>query len=453
MKYLSALSASCTLLVALAVPAAAQAPLSLRDALARADSVAYPNRVARAQVARAGADHDATLAGVLPSARLEAGYTRSTDPLVAFGFLLRQRGVTTASFDPDLLNNPAARGDVQTGFAAEVPLVNLDAWSARSATSRAAEAEMARADWTRSGVQLRVTEAWAGAVVAQERVYMLEAAHGAAGSHVRQAERLANQGMVTRSDVLLASVRQGELEAQLEAARGEREIALRHLALAIGTPEDTTLRVPDSLPTLAVARAGTSPASVRSDVQAAHLAREAADAGAERAGRALLPRLNGFGRYDWHDANTPFGGKGMWTAGVQLSWSPFTSAREVAARGAAQADAAAARDAAELAEATAALELAQARIRAQVAERSLVIAERAVSQGVEAHRIVGRKYEGGLVTISDLLDAAALETSTRLGLARARYGVLVTRGVLLRAGGLDLAALAEAIESEGRTTP
>jgi outer membrane protein TolC len=439
------------LLLAPASRAGAQEPLSLRVALARADRLAFPNRLATAQVARADADRTASLAGVIPAARIEMGYTRSTDPLVAFGFQLRQRTVTSASFDPDLLNNPAARGDFQTGFSADVPLINPDAWSARAAASRAADAEAARADWTRTGVQVRVTEAWAGAVVAAERIRMLEAALASAGAHVREAERLAREGLVTRSDVLLASVKQGEVETQLESARGDREIALRHLALALGTPEDTALLVPDSLPALGFVAAAAD--TGRSDVRAAQLSLEAADAGAARAGRTMLPRLNGFGRYDWHDPNTPFGGRGMWTAGVQLSWSPFTNARDIAARSGARADAAAARAAAALAEATAALELTEARIRAQVAERALVIAERSVGQSVEAHRVVARKYAGGMVTISELLDAAALETASRLRLSQARLEVVVTQGRLWRESGADLRRLADALEAGGGAAP
>lgn len=443
-------------LLALALlPAAltAQQPVSLRQALARADSTAFPNRVAGAQVARADADRTAALAGVLPSARMEAGYMRSNDPLVAFGFLLRQRDVSAASFDPALLNNPAARGDMQAGFAAELPLINLDAWSGRTAASHAAGAEAARAEWTRLGVQVQVTEAWAGAVVARERVRMLQSLHAAASAHVRQAGRMAEQGLVTRSDVLRASVHEGEMEAQLEAARGEREMALRSLALAMGTPDDTTLTVPDSLPGVLLPSQGPNTDSLRSDLRAAHLAQAAAEAGADRAGRAMLPRLNAFGRYDWHDPTTPFGGQGMWTAGVQFSWSPFTSAREVAARGAARAGAVAARAAVAQAEAAAELEVARARIRVRVAERSLAIADRAVVQGTEAHRIVTRQYEGGLVGISDLLDAAATETATRLGLARARFELVASQAALLRAEGQDLTPLVVALEGPGRNTP
>jgi len=64
-----------------------------------------------------------------------------------------------------------------------------------------------------------------------------------------------------------------------------------------------------------------------------------------------------------------------------------------------------------------------------------------VTQGAEAHRIVARKYAGGLATIAELLSAAALETQTRLGLSGARYQAIVADAAARQAAGADLMAL------------
>jgi outer membrane protein TolC len=78
----------------------------------------------------------------------------------------------------------------------------------------------------------------------------------------------------------------------------------------------------------------------------------------------------------------------------------------------------------------------------EVALERLTIAERSVAQGAEAHRIVARKYEGGLAAIVELLGAAATETSTRLGLAQAQYQAIVADAGRRQARGGDPAALA-----------
>jgi outer membrane protein TolC len=71
----------------------------------------------------------------------------------------------------------------------------------------------------------------------------------------------------------------------------------------------------------------------------------------------------------------------------------------------------------------------------------LDIAEVSVAQGAEAHRIVAKKYAGGLATVAELLSAAALETQTRLGLSDARYQAIVADAAARQAAGADLMAL------------
>lgn len=137
-----------------------------------------------------------------------------------------------------------------------------------------------------------------------------------------------------------------------------------------------------------------------------------------------LPRLNGFARYDWNDADAWFANQRAWTVGVMATWTPFAGASEISEVRStnARADAATARR--EAAVANAALELERSHGRLQVAIARLGIAEDAVAQSAEAHRIVARKYDGGLATISELLEAAATETQSRLMLTMARYQLI-----------------------------
>jgi len=127
--------------------------------------------------------------------------------------------------------------------------------------------------------------------------------------------------------------------------------------------------------------------------------------------------------------------------GVMASWSPFAGASEIAGRQAAQGRADAARAMAEAAEAGAAVERSATRTQLEVALARLGIAEVSVAQGTEAHRIVAKKYAGGLATVAELLGAAALETQTRLGLADARYQAIVADAAARQAAGADLMAL------------
>jgi outer membrane protein TolC len=433
------------LALAAAAPLGAQAPLSLGEAFRRADSAAYSNRTAGGNARALSAQATATLQGILPTVRTEAGYVRTDNPLAAFGFTLQQRGVSPASFNPASLNYPSPATNWSGGVVAELPIFNADAWFGRAVASSAAAAAKAGSGWTRETTRVDVTRSYFGAVLAREQVRTLETSTAAGQAHVRQAESMVTNGLATRSDALLASVQLGQMEAQLIGARGNAGIARERLALLLGQPGDTAFTLPDSLPSAVQIRNLMTPSirdsAARLDVTAARLGLEAAQRDVRRANARYMPHLNGFGRYDWNSPDQFFGGPSSYTVGVMASWSPFAGASEIADRRVAQGRADAARAMAEAAGAGAALERNATQTQLAVAIAQLGIAEISVTQGAEAHRIVAKKYTGGLATIAELLSAAAVETQTRLSLSEARYQAIVANAAARHAAGADLMAL------------
>jgi outer membrane protein TolC len=288
--------------------------------------------------------------------------------------------------------------------------------------------------------------AYYGAVLARERVTTLDSAASAAHAHQRVAESQHRNGLATKSDALLAAVRAGQVDADLIAARGAANLARAQLALVLGAPDDTNFALPAHLPDTAAISRLTGAASDdslgdRADVRAARLALDAATADRQRATALLLPRVNSFGRLDWNSADTPFGGRNAWTAGIMVTWSPFSGGAELAERRMAAARRSAAVTMTEAAEARGRLELKEAANALEVALARTEISGRAVEQSGEAHRIVARKYEGGLATAVELFDAAAEETGSRLGFAAARYEAIVAVAEHRRASGQSLAVL------------
>lgn len=425
------------LLVAGASAPLAGQQLTLAEALHRAGQWGWANRIAEAQARSAAGQALAPLRGVLPSVRLETGYIATTDPLSAFGFILRQRAVTPAAFAPDRLNDPSTTHNLGAGLVLEQPLFNADAWLGRKAAASARDAARASADWTRATTALEITRGYWGAVLAMAQVRTLSVADSAAASHRKQAEAMVRQGLATPSDAMLARVKAGEIHARLLSAESQARLARAGLAVMMGTPADTAFTLPDSIPQSTSALADSS-AQPRADVVAATRARDAAEADARRAAMVYLPRLNGFGRVDWNSLDTPFGGKSAWTVGVMLTWSPFSGGSELADLRASRARRDAARAAAEAATAAAGLEAQAARENLDVALAQLAIEVEAVQQATEAHRIVGRKYDGGLATVTELFDAAATETASKLGRDAAAYAALVARAELDRAMGREL---------------
>jgi outer membrane protein len=429
---------------------AAGAQHSLHDALQQADRSAFGNRIAAGATAAQTAQSLSPLKGILPSVRFEAGYVRTSDPIGVFGATLRQRTITQADFDPQRLNHPNAVGNYQGGIVVEQPVFNADAWTGRRAALRAADASRASEDWTRLSTRVDVIRAYYGTVLAAERASTLRSAARGANAHVTQAEAMVRQGLVTKSDALLASVRAGEIEAELAESDGNAVTAGRQLAVLLGgdgaelpgaRAASAALPAADRIRAVVTADTAAVPGQLRSDVQAASLGLEAAQADSRRARSAYLPRINSFARYDWNSANRLYSGDKNWTVGIMSSWTPFAGASELADVQLTAAHSASAQAQAEAASANARLDVEETRTALIVALARLTIAERSVAQSAEAHRIVARKYEGGLATVAELLDAQTAETHSALGFAQARYAAIVAAAERRRALGKDPATL------------
>lgn len=445
------------LLVALAMVAAgsggsanARAQLSLSDALDRADHAAYGNRIAAANAVARSSAALVPLKGILPSVRFEAGYVRTTDPIGVFGTTLRQRTITQANFDPQRLNYPDAVGNFQSGIVVEQPLFNADAWIGRRAAMRAADAGHASEEWTRVSTRVDVVQAYYGAILASERVSTMRAAARAAGAHLAQAQSMVREGLVTKSDALLASVRASEIDAQLAEAEGTAASSRRQLAVLMGRDgrdPPQRLELPAALPSgegirrVVANDTGSIEATPRADVRAASRESDAARADVLRARSTYLPRLNSFARYDWNSSDRPYAGDHNWTVGIMASWNIFSGASDVGDVQASAGRAGAAQAQEEAARANAQLDVEQSRTSLSVALARLSIAERATTQSEEAHRIVSRKYEGGLATVTELLDAQGTELQTALALSQAKWAAIAAAADRLRALGLDPAAL------------
>lgn len=439
------------LIVSSVSAASAGAQLTLGDAMRQADRAGYGNLMAAGNADAQAAQALSPLKGILPSVHFEAGYVRTTDPIGAFGSTLRQRTITQADFDPQHLNYPSAVGNYQGGIVVEQPIFNADAWTGRRAALSAADASRATQAWTRISTRVEVVRAYYGAVLAAERVRTLQAAARAAHSHVSQSEAMVRQGLVTKSDALLASVRAGDIDAQLADAEGGAANARRQLSVLLGREGGDLpagMELPVALPSSERIRSiiGADTAELaplpRADVDAASRGLEAARADQQRARATYIPRLNSFARYDWNSANRLYGGDRNWTVGVMASWNPIAGASDIADVRATAARAAAATAQSDAAHANARLDLEQSRTALDVALKRLAIAERAVMQSAEANRIVGRKYAGGLATVVELLDAQAVETQSALAMSQARWSTIAAAADRRRALGLDPATLA-----------
>ena len=429
--------------------------LRLAAALEEANRYGFANRAARATSDADRARARLPLKALLPSARVETGVIRTTDPIGAFGTTLRQRRVTQDAFSPAQLNNPDAITNVQSALVIEVPLLNLDGVASARAARAGANAATAAADWTAINTRADVVRAFFGAVFALETANALGLAQDAADAAVRQVEAMVRQGLVTKADALQAGVRAADVTSQQLAARNSALTATHQLGLLLGRANAGPIVLPAALPTTEVVRAlavrdttsflakdGNS-VTMRADTRAAHAGVIAATADRSRAVGTLLPRVNSFARYDWNAPSTPFGGRKNWTVGVVASWSIFSGGSELADIATASANVAGARANEDAAMAQGRAEADATRREIVVALQRLDLADRAAEASREAYRLVDKRYTGGLATIAELLSAESSATASVLGQTAARYALIDAMTAHRRALGADPGALSE----------
>ncbi len=422
--------------------------LRLRDVVARVADRGFTARASTEDAAAADASARTARAQLLPQLRLEAGAARTNDPIGVFGAKLRQRSVTQSDFDPRTLNRPDALSVGSGAVVVDVPVFAPQAILGQRAASLAARSAHAMTEHTINSATLAATRSYYGAVLATASVSALDSAVAAATAHVAQATSLERNGVVARSDLLLAQVRLSELEARRSSARGAATLARMALAVQMGEPGDTSASLPTVLPSAAIIRtlmANTDSLATnrveRDDVKAAQLGALAAREDVRRANSRWLPTVGAMLRSDWASRNQPFAGTPFVTAAVVVTLPVFSGGGEFADRQRANAVLNAAQTRADGAAAVADLEVAQASIQRRVAMEQLTISERAYAQAVEALRLVQRRYDGGLAAITELLDAGAARSSAELAAVSAQHNVLIALAEERIARGLDLTPL------------
>ncbi len=370
-------------------------------------------RVAEARREMAGSGGRKATASLWPRLDAGAGYRRSVDPVFAFGAKLRQERFTESDFDLGVLNTPDAVEDWSAFVSVRWSLLDPAIWAGRSAARSEAEAAAWSAVRTREATVLMTRLLYYRTLAAGAQVEAARSAVEAAEATLRLFRRRSQQGLLTDADRLQAEAElAAALAAAAEAERREldaRQDLGRHLGWS-----------PDTLPEPAGSLPGPVPPSEqrfepreRADVQARAAAAAAAGAAERQATLAYVPAVDLFGQFSTHSAD-PFSVDGdNWTIGLALRWNLFSGFGRSASREQAQWQREIARTEYERAIRDARSELAQAERAVRTARRQ-VEASRAAEEAAERGRdLMRRRFEEGLATAADLLQAEVRATAMR----------------------------------------
>jgi outer membrane protein TolC len=418
--------------------ARAQTGLTLEDAIAR--GLANSERIAEleARSAAAAAGEQGRAADRLPILSATGGYTR-TNHVTEFSIPLT--GAPPRIIYPDIPDNYRTRLDLQWPIytAGRVDALERAARAEREATAE--DLAAARAD-----LRLEITRAFWALVTATESERVVRRSVDSIDSHVRDLRSRLEQGLIPPNDVLSAQAQQSRqrlLAIETANQRGVAEADLQRL-LGPGSPpriEPAATLEPPGPGAIGAADALISQAhDQRSERRALEDRAAAAREQIAVARSKSLPQVAVNGGYDYARPNPRIFPRSSlwedsWDVSVNVTWSIWDGGRSRAdgAQAAATARAAASRVLDFDRQLT--FEIRQRRLEVDSSRAAIEAAADGVRAAQEAFRVVGERFNAGVATNTDVLDAETALLQAQLDQTRALANAMLADARLARAVG------------------
>lgn len=432
MKVLKALTAL-LVAVSLSAPSGAEAAartlkLSLDEAISMARENNATIKAARSRVEQAEGRIVESRQTYLPSLTLSENFMRTNDPLNVFGVKLMQTKVTQLDFVPAILNEADPISDFNTSLMLMQPLVNIDGSIGRGMAKKAKVAEEYMTARTEETIDLYVSKAYYGMMLAQQNIRAIDQSIATMQRHSAEAEKAYRAGMLPKSDKLSTDVRLAELREQkmmLEDGVREATDALRVLLSLEGdvTIEPTgTFTVDAELP-----KAEAS--ATRSDLMAMDTYRQLAGKQGDMARAARIPRLNAFARADNHTSDFDTDGS-SWMVGVSMQWKIFDGMAISGKVQQAKAREREARYSYEAARSQSRAEVAKALRTMKTARERISVAGQSLEEAKVSLDYIGEQYRTGKAMTFELLMREGAYTYAKMRLNQARFDYSVARSEL-----------------------
>ena len=407
-------------MLVLSLPAAAQDPMSLKDAVRIA--LDKNKSIQASTAARNAAESRITeaRAGALPKVDYSESWTRSDNPVFVFSSLLTQRQFGEQNFQIGLLNRPDFLNNFQSQVTGDQTL--YDAGQTKHAV-RSAELtkDMTSEDGRRTQMEViaGVIRSYYDALLGAEQFNVTSQAMHSAQADLERAQTVRSAGMSTDVDVLSIRVHLANVREQQIQRAADLEVAHAALNDALGLPLDTTHTLttslmPLKLPEGPVADYEKNALSERPEVRQAKLATSLAENGAATAHSSLLPQVDVHGVFEADRQRFYDRGGANWLVSIGLRWNLFNGFSDKARME--ESKFALRRSEAEQEHAASAIRLQVRRAYADLraAAQRIEVASTSVAEGEESLRITQNRYQAGMSNVADLLrtETAVLEART-----------------------------------------
>ena len=419
--------------------AAAQAPLTLADAIAHARAH-NPDAGISAAAEREAVQHiGQARAGYLPKIDVTESWERGNQPVFVFSSLLAQRRFTAADFALGALNHPDAVDNVRSAVTVEQSL--FDGTSRASVTAAGIGRDMAAISRTLVDHDLAasVTGAYGRVLIAAAAGRSAAAATATAQTDRELAGNRRDAGRVTDADVLQIDVYLARSrEQQIRFASDER-IARMQLNQLMGEPLDQAFALdrpvaPLMIDTTDVSSLATEALKNRPDVKLAALQEKLAGVARTSARAAFLPQV--VAQAGWEiDGGAWSTPASSWVVGAVARINVFHGFADTARLAEAREQETRRTLEREKAETAARLDVYIAVARLDAARASDAVGRAVAAQARESQRIIRDRYEAGLTDVVSLLRASEALVQAEAQQTGAAVAVLTETAALERSIG------------------
>ena len=366
----------------------------------------------------------------LPQINLSYTAFTTDNPLNAFGFKLQQQAITANDFNPELLNNPASTQNYLTKAEWNQPILNMDMLAQRKAANLQVDVYAYKAKRTKEYVAFEVEKAYTQLQVALHAVTVLNDAVQTVKAIHQSTLHYYEKGLIQKSDLLQVQVHLANTETRLAEAKSNVKNASDYLSLMMGLKPGMIYQTETLEKTTASLSANQQVPENRSDFMALQSAIHAQKQLVNSGRYSYLPKLNAFANYFLND-HSVFGFQAQsYLAGAQLSWNLFSGLSTRSKVAEYKTELTKAERQLRYQKEQAQLELHKTFRQLEDASFNIRQAEIAVEQSSEALRIIKDRYDHGLVSTNDLLQAQTVFSQQKLLHMQAIMQYLTTNAYL-----------------------
>jgi outer membrane protein TolC len=421
------------IVVMAAAPALAQSatPLLLNDAIARALETSH--RLAEARARQEGAEAAVQVRHVAdqPTLSVSGGYTRTNhvEP-----FLVPQPIGLPRVIYPDIPDNYFTRALFLWPIYTAGRFDALERAASAEARAASLDVETARAD-----LRLEVVRVYWALATAGEAVRVLEESVAQADAHLRDVRARFAAGFIPPNDVSTVEAQRSREEVQLIEARNIRLSLVEDLKRLTGLDGDIVVAERLDATSAAPGDPG-APAALRSEQRAIAERLSATDDRIQAIEAGRKPTLAFTGAADYANPNPRIfpradAWRTSWELGVVASWNLWDGGRIDADVAEAVAGQKAIRERQAELDLQIATEIRQRRLDLDSARALLVAATDGARSAAEARRVVTERFNVGVATTTEVLDAQVALLQAELDRTRALASIRLAEARLDRALG------------------